>query len=245
MVKDLGTRADPDEDEVMVDGRAAVARRLRYVAYHKPVGVVSTMSDPQGRRSIGDVIRADRDHLFPVGRLDYESSGLVLLTNDGDVAQRLTHPRFGVPKVYRVKVRGRPEGATLERLARGVRLDDGMTRPAGVRVESELERKTRLVFTLHEGRHRQIRRMCEAVGHPVDKLSRVAIGPLRLGRLKVGERRELRAREVEEILRAVRGNGPERPRPNRPGEVREVRSKSASRQSKARATSHKPRRRRV
>lgn len=244
VVRDLGTKADPDQDRLTVDGRPAVARRLRYVAYHKPVGVVSTMSDPQGRRSIGDVIRADRERLFPVGRLDFDSSGLVLLTNDGEVAQRLTHPRFGVPKVYRVKVRGHPSPAVLDRLARGVRLDDGMTRPAGVRIEAELERKTRLILTLHEGRHRQIRRMCEAVGHPVDKLSRVAIGPLRLARLKVGERRELRAREVEALLRSVHLGGSAEPSP-RADDRRDLRERSASRSNTTRATSRTPPRRRA
>jgi pseudouridine synthase len=205
VVEELGTRADPTRDRITVDGRAALPRKLHYVAYHKPVGVVSTMSDPEGRPAIGDVVRGLRDHLFPVGRLDYESSGLVLLTNDGELAQRLTHPRFQVPKVYRVKVRGRPDETALERLRRGVRLVDGMTAPADVQVEAVLPSKARLKMVLREGRQRQVRRMCEAVGHPVDRLSRVSIGPLRLGTLAIGATRELTAREVLALRHAVSG----------------------------------------
>jgi pseudouridine synthase len=205
VVKELGTRADPARDRITVDGRPARPTRLRYFAYHKPVGVVSTLSDPEGRPAIGEVVRGLRTHVFPVGRLDFESSGLVLLTNDGELAQRLSHPRFGIPKVYRVKVRGHPDERAIARLRRGIRLEDGMTAPAEAVVERELDRKTRLVITIHEGRQRQVRRMCEAVGHPVDRLSRVAIGPLRLGSLKVGEVRELRDAELGALRRAIRG----------------------------------------
>ena len=137
-----------------------------------------------------------REHVFPVGRLDWESSGLVLLTNDGDLAQRLTHPRYGVEKVYRVKVRGLPDDDAIARLRRGVRLSDGPTAPAEVTVERRLDRKTRLRITVREGRNRLVRRMCEAIGTPVDRLSREAIGSLRLGRLRAGEIRELTDVEV-------------------------------------------------
>lgn len=234
VVSELGTRADAAKDRITVDGRPVLPVEPRYFAYHKPVGVVSTMSDPEGRPSIGDVIRAGRQQLFPVGRLDFESSGLVLLTNDGDLAQRLTHPRYGVPKVYRVKVRGRPGERALARLARGVRLDDGKTQPADVLVEAELDRKTRLVITLHEGRHRQIRRMCETVGYPVDRLSRVSIGPLKLGRLPAGHIRELDLAEIEALLQIV--NRPIATKAPAPGGVRWT---SSARQNKPRATSHK------
>jgi 23S rRNA pseudouridine2605 synthase len=217
VVQELGTKADPTKDRITVDGRAALPRKLHYVAYNKPVGVVSTMSDPEGRPAIGDVVRRLKDRLFPVGRLDFESSGLVLLTNDGDLAQQLTHPRFQIPKVYRVKVRGRPEEIAIDRLRRGVRLDDGMTAPAEVMVESVLPSKARLRMTLREGRQRQVRRMCEAVGHPVERLSRIAIGPLRLGALPVGQTRELTPREVLALRHAVGGFGAagaaEAPRP--------------------------------
>src|SRR5262249_29043744 len=149
------------------------------------------------------VLRLHREHLFPVGRLDFDSSGLVLLTNDGDLAQRLTHPRFGVPKLYRVKVSGRPSAEALDRLRHGVRLADGPTAPADVELEQELERKTRLRIVLREGRQRQIRRMVEAIGSRVDKLKRLAIGPVRLGSLREGELRELSEREVDALRRAV------------------------------------------
>lgn len=205
MVQELGTRADPTRDRITVDGRSAQPTRFLYYAFHKPVGVVSTLSDPEGRPAIGDVVKGLRTRVFPVGRLDYESSGLVLLTNDGELAQRLSHPRYGIPKVYRVKVKGHPDERALGRLRRGIRLEDGMTAPADVVVENELERKTRLTVVLHEGRQRQLRRMCEAVGHPVDRLSRVAIGPVKLGSLPAGEVRELRAPELEALRRAARG----------------------------------------
>jgi 23S rRNA pseudouridine2605 synthase len=209
VVQELGTKADPIRDRITVDGRTARPTRLRYFAYHKPVGVVSTLTDPEGRPAIGDVVRGLRTPVFPVGRLDFESSGLVLLTNDGDLAQQLSHPRYGIPKVYRVKVRGHPDERALLRIRRGIRLEDGMTSPAEVVVEQELERKTRLKVSIREGRQRQVRRMCEAIGHPVDRLSRVAIGPLRLGPLRTGEVRELRSTEIEALQRAVR-RGPER-----------------------------------
>lgn len=205
MIRELGTKADPTRDRITVDGRAARARKLHYVVYHKPAGMVSTMSDPEGRPAVGDVVRGLREHLFPVGRLDFESSGLVLLTNDGELAQRLTHPRFEIPKVYRVKVRGRPDEGALERLRTGVRLEDGMTAPAEVAVESVLPSKTRLRVVLHEGRQRQVRRMCEAVGHPVERLSRVALGPLKLGALPIGATRELTPREVLALRHATSG----------------------------------------
>ncbi len=206
-MKDLGTKADPQRDSVTVDGRSTRPARLRYLLFHKPVGVVSTMADPERRPCLGDMLRRERTRVFPVGRLDYESSGLILLTNDGDMAERLSHPRFGIAKVYRVKVKGHPTHAALERLASGLRLTDGPTAPADVMVESQLDRKTRLQITLREGRQRQVRRMFEAIGCPVDRLSRVQIGPLKLGRLPIGEMRELEPRELEALHRAIREPG--------------------------------------
>lgn len=204
MIRELGAKADPLQDRITVDGRAAAPERLRYLAYHKPVGVVSSMADPEGRPSIGDVTRRLKAHVFPVGRLDFDSSGLVLLTNDGELAQRLSHPRYQIPKVYRVKVRGHPEEKALGRLRRGLRLPDGPTAPARVTIEAKLENKTRLKITLREGRQRQVRRMFEAIGHPVDKLSRISIGPVRLGALKTGTTRDLTDREVLALRSVVR-----------------------------------------
>ncbi|MBM4267967.1 MAG: rRNA pseudouridine synthase [Deltaproteobacteria bacterium] len=208
VIRELGAKADPVSDRITVDGRAAQPERLRYVAYHKPVGVVSTLSDPEGRPSIAQVTGRLRTHLFPVGRLDFDSSGLVLLTNDGEMAQRLAHPRYHVAKVYRVKVRGHPDEHALSRLRRGIRLADGQTAPAHVTVEGRLEHKARLRITIREGRRRQVRRMLEAVGHPVDRLSRVAIGPVRLGALPPGGMRDLTANEVRALRALVRGAPP-------------------------------------
>ena len=249
MISELGTKADPSKDKITVDGRAAQPRKLSYVAYHKPVGVVSTMSDPEGRPAIGDLVRDLRTRLFPVGRLDFESSGLVLLTNDGDLAQQLTHPRFQIPKVYRVKVRGRPEESAIERLRRGVRLEDGVTAPAEVSVESVLPSKARLRIVLREGRQRQVRRMCEAVGHAVERLSRVAIGPLRLGSLPIGKTRELTPREVLALRHAVSTRGiaesatqaARPPRPARPQRPVSRGGRAPSRTARASARSTRPR----
>lgn len=207
MVRELGAKADPSRDRITVDGRTTVPERLKYIAYHKPVGVVSTMSDPEGRPCIGDITKRMKTHLFPVGRLDFDSSGLVLLTNDGTVAQRLSHPRYQVSKVYRVKVRGHPDEKALGRLRKGLRLGDGPTAPARVLVEGKLEKKTRLRVTIREGRQRQVRRMFEAIGHPVDKLSRISIGPVRLGALKIGSTRDLSTREVLALRKVVQMEG--------------------------------------
>jgi 23S rRNA pseudouridine2605 synthase len=243
VVQELGTKADPSKDRITVDGRAALPRKLHYVAYHKPVGVVSTMSDPEGRRAIGEVVRELKAHLFPVGRLDFESSGLVLLTNDGELAQQLTHPRFQIAKVYRVKVRGRPDEAALERLRRGVRLEDGMTAPAEVQVESLLPSKARLRMVLREGRQRQVRRMCSAVGYPVERLSRIAIGPLRLGALPMGETRELTPREVLALRHAVSGRtaAPEAPPRAKPALRRAVPAPRRTERASARSRTRTPR----
>ena len=141
--------------------------------------------------------------MFPVGRLDFHSSGLLLLTNDGELAGRLLHPRFRIPRTYRVKVRGHPSAAALDRLRRGVKLDDGVTGPAQVDVETLLPTKAWLRITIREGRRREIRRMCEAVGHLVDRLVRVRFGPIELGRLEPGKWRPLAERELEELRAAV------------------------------------------
>ena len=194
---------DVDErDRVAIDGQPVrpPAGRLVY-AVNKPAGVVSTARDPQGRRTVVSLVPGEH-RLFPVGRLDADSTGLILLTNDGDLANRLTHPRFEVPKTYRVRVGNPPVGRrALERLRTGVELDDGPTAPARVR---RLEPDA-LELTVHEGRKRQVRRMCEAVGHPVRELERVAFGPLPLGRLAPGGYRLLRPRELDALARAGSG----------------------------------------
>lgn len=204
IVTELGTRADPRRDRIAVDGRRlAVAEPRVYLALHKPVGVVTTLDDPEGRPSIADLLGRVRQRVFPVGRLDMQSSGLLLLTNDGELALRLTHPRYHVDKCYRVKVHGHPDAQALDRLRGGVRLDDGVTAPAHVRVVAEVGRKTWLEIAIAEGRNHQIRRMCEAVRLRVDKLQRIAIGPLQLGKLAHGAYRSLTDAELTRLRRAV------------------------------------------
>ena len=190
-----------DEDAVAVDGDEihAAADRMVY-ALNKPVGVVSTASDPQRRPTVVSLIRSPH-RLYPVGRLDIDTTGLILLTNDGELAHRLTHPSFEVPRTYRVRVDRAPvRDVTLRRLRRGITLDDGPTAPARVRrlAPDVLE------LTIHEGRKRQVKRMCEAVGHPVRRLERVAFGPLTLGDLAPGAHRRLTADEVAALSRAGR-----------------------------------------
>jgi 23S rRNA pseudouridine2605 synthase len=183
--------------DVSVDGRAleGVETRVLY-AVNKPLGVVSTARDPQRRPTVTGLVPAAAGRLYPVGRLDADSAGLMLLTNDGELANRLTHPRFEVPKTYRARVASGPVGRrALSALRHGVELDDGPTAPARVRLLAPDE----LELTIHEGRNRQVRRMCAAVGHPVLELTRTAFGPLRLGRLAPGESRLLSGDEAERL----------------------------------------------
>jgi 23S rRNA pseudouridine2605 synthase len=199
---------DPALDVDERSGVAADGRRLdgpeRHVVYavNKPLGVVSTAQDTHGRPTVVSLVPDEPRRLYPVGRLDADTSGLILLTNDGALAHRLTHPSFEVGKTYRVRVGGGPVGEqALGRLREGVRLRDGMTAPARVvRV-----RKAEIELTIHEGRNRQVRRMCEAVGHPVEALQRVTFGPLRLGVLAPGAHRRLSDAEVER-LRGLSGS---------------------------------------
>ena len=189
-----------EADAIAVDGRGvALERRHVVFALNKPAGYVSTAKDPQGRPTVVSLIES-RERLYPVGRLDADTTGLLLLTNDGELAHRLTHPSFEVPRVYRAEVRNPPlREPALRRLREGVQLEDGMTAPATVRRLTP----DRLELTIHEGRKRQVRRMCEAVGHRVVRLERVAFGPLRLGDLPLGRHRRLSAAEVEALRRAA------------------------------------------
>jgi 23S rRNA pseudouridine2605 synthase len=193
---------DPARDvdassRVTVDGVGLRGEETRVVlALHKPPGVVSTAKDPQGRRTVLDLVPDAPGRLYPVGRLDADTTGLLLLTNDGELANRLTHPSFRVPKTYRVRVADPPvRERELTALREGVELEDGRTAPAKVRRLGA----DRLDLTIHEGRKRQVRRMCEAVGHPVRELQRIAFGPLRLGDLPPGQARRLSPAEVERL----------------------------------------------
>jgi 23S rRNA pseudouridine2605 synthase len=207
-----GMLVDPDEDRVTVDGRVVKpVTRHRYLVLNKPLGVITTAKDESARTTVLDVVGDEGmagHRLFPVGRLDADTSGLLLLTDDGELAFRLTHPRYKVSKEYIGIVVGSPNAADIEALRTGVKLDDGMTAPAEVEViavtpgarESVL---AELRIVIREGRHRQVRRMLHAIGHKVQSLQRVGFGPLKLGRLKVGGWRLLGEAEVAALRRAV------------------------------------------
>lgn len=199
VVAELGTRVDPEHDRIEVDG-AVIGLRPDLVHYllNKPAGVVTTASDPQGRPTVVDLVPAE-PRVFPVGRLDAETEGLLLLTNDGDLAQRVAHPSHGVDKEYLAEVEGRPARGVLRQLREGVLLDDGLTAPAKVALVGD----NVLRIAIHEGRNRQVRRMCAAVGHPVVRLVRVRIGPLSDRRLPPGDWRPLTQAEVRALERAA------------------------------------------
>ena len=200
----LGTKANLRTDRITIDGRPLrIAQEPVYILLNKPVGVVTTLADPEGRPTVRDLLRGVRVRVFPVGRLDFHSSGLLLLTNDGELALRLTHPRYGIRKTYRVKVKGTPTAEALAQLAAGVRLEEGRTGPAEVRLDRTDDGKSWLEITIGEGRKREVRRMCERVGHPVEKLTRVRLGPLTLGKLPPGHYRSLTARELSALQHAV------------------------------------------
>jgi 23S rRNA pseudouridine2605 synthase len=202
----LGRRVDVDNDEVAVDGAIVGIRPdLVYYLLNKPTGVITTADDPQGRPTVVQIV-PDEPRVFPVGRLDADTEGLLLLTNDGTLTHRLTHPSFGVEKEYLTQVDGVPSRAALRELREGVELEDGKTSKARVTaVEDSLLR-----ITIHEGKNRQVRRMCEAVGHPVERLVRTRIGPMVDRRLKPGDWRTLTREEVRSLEIAVGGDSVER-----------------------------------
>lgn len=204
VVRELGTRADPERDHIKVRGRLLTrpAPRL-YFALHKPGGFVTTMRDPEGRPTVADLVRGVKARIYPVGRLDWDAEGLLLMTNDGELAAALAHPRSEVPKTYEVKVKGVPDRAALSHLAAGPRLDDGPTRPAVVRYLGPAERNAWLEITIHEGRYRQVRRMCEAIGHPVLKIRRTRFDGIALGDLPRGAYRPLTPDEVRRLKATV------------------------------------------
>ncbi len=197
----LGDSADPATARITVDGKALRIEGLVYWIAHKPRGVITSTRDPEGRRTVMDLLPAAVRRVFPVGRLDFDTEGLVLLTNDGEVTHALLHPSLESEREYRVTVRGRVDDATLSRIESGVVLDDGPTAPARVSRVGHARGADETLFTLvlHEGRKRQIRRTLEALGHPVVRLVRVRMGPLLLGRLGVGKVRMLRADEIAEL----------------------------------------------
>jgi pseudouridine synthase len=199
-VTELGAKADPDLDRVTVDGRVIEPDRPKVVVLlHKPALVMTTKSDPQRRKTVMHLLPPDLGHLNPVGRLDFESSGLLLLTNDGDLADRLTHPRHHVTKTYHALVRGKPTDEALKLLSTGIQLEEGLTAPARVKRLQDQGNDTWVEMVLTQGWNRQVRRMCQTVGHPVRQLKRVAVGPVLLGRMQPGDYRFLTDREIAQL----------------------------------------------
>jgi 23S rRNA pseudouridine2605 synthase len=229
-VSELGSKAEPSDD-IRVDGRRVKPpKSTRYILLNKPRGYITTRSDPQHRPTVIELLAKGgvHDYVYPVGRLDYDSEGLLLLTNDGDLAARLTHPRHGVAREYEVRVRGVPEPRLLERLERGVTIDGRRTAPAEARllrvIEATAGEQALVSLVIHEGRNRQVRKMCDAIGHPVVRLRRVRIGPIADDRLPPGKFRELTRREVESLQKmpttASRPARRERDGASEPGEQR-------------------------
>ena len=205
-VATLGERADPLEAEVRVDGLGVnLDPNVRYYAFHKPAGVVTTMRDPQGRPDIRAFVPEEGPRIFPVGRLDLDTEGLLLLTNDGDLANALTHPRFGVEKEYLAEVEGVPTPKHVGQLRRGVELEDGHARAKSARVAGRSGDRGAVRLVMTEGRKREVRRLLAAVGLPVTRLVRVRVGAVRLGGLPPGELRELTHDEVIALRHVVDG----------------------------------------
>lgn len=228
VVRELGTKADLEHDEIRVDGRRLRPPPVRrYLLLNKPAGVVSTRADPQRRTTVSDLlVRAGiNGYFYPVGRLDYDTEGLLLVTNDGELAERASHPRYGLPRTYEARVEGVPDERDLERLRRGVPIDGKKTQPARVHllrvVASKHGQQAMLELTIHEGRNRQVRKMCDAIAHPVARLRRTKFGPIADASLKPGELRDLTAGELRALRDAVaapvdrlKAQGP-RPKPSR------------------------------
>ncbi|HHU37980.1 MAG TPA: rRNA pseudouridine synthase [Propionibacterium sp.] len=206
LVTEQGRRVDPERDVIRVDGsRIPPPRRHIYAVLNKPRGVVCTMDDPEGRPTVAEYLgQHSRERLFHVGRLDTDTEGMLLLTNDGDFAQRMMHPSYELTKTYVAEVEGFVENATLKRLTKGLKLEDGWVRPDSVKLGIRTEHRTMVTVVLHEGRNRIVRRLFDAVGHPVRTLARTQIGPMRMGQLRSGEIRDLTREELGALLDAVK-----------------------------------------
>lgn len=202
IVSTLGTVVDPTKDKIRVDGVPLKQQKLVYYAVNKPTGVLSTNSDPRGRDRVIDLVPKS-ERVYPVGRLDQSSQGLILLTNDGELAQQLAHPKFGVRKVYRVTVAGKIDGETMRSMRKGIYIAEGFVKVEGARILKARAKATELEITLREGKNREIRRILARLGHKVQVLRRIAIGPLRLGDLPTGAYRALTKQEVQRLRKAV------------------------------------------
>ena len=203
-VATLGDRVDPEADAVAVDGVTVnLDPNVRYYALHKPPGVVTTMNDPQGRQDIRGFLPDDGPRVFPVGRLDRDSEGLLLLTNDGELGNRLLHPRYAVEKEYLAEVNGSPTDRQVARIRRGVELEDGLAKPTAVRIVAASGPRGALRLTMTEGRKREVRRLLAEVGLPVTRLVRLRIGPVKLGNLPPGELRQLTPEEIRSLAQVT------------------------------------------
>lgn len=205
VVRELGTRVDPGQDRIVVNGRPIRLEQHVYLMLNKPTGVITSVSDPRGRRVVTDLLKGLKERVYPVGRLDFNTSGLLLLTNDGELANKLAHPSYEIDKVYRAWVRGVPSPDKLAKLAKGIMLEDGMTAPGEARMvkKSTGNEKALLEIMIHEGRNRQVRRMCAAIGHPVLELERIRLGFLTLEGLSQGQFRPLTSDEVERLKKGL------------------------------------------
>jgi pseudouridine synthase len=212
VVRTQGVRVRPERDQIQVDGQTVRAEESVTILLHKPAGYITSRSDPQGRPVVTSLLPpTGLPRLFPVGRLDWDTEGLLLLTNDGELAYALTHPRYGVRKVYHVKVKGHPAPEALARLTRGVVCDGEPLKALAVEMHHPTRQNAWIVMSLDQGRYRQVRRMCEAVGHPVLKLVRVAVGPIHLGSLPRGQWRPLTPAELRELRSRTPGTTPPGP----------------------------------
>ena len=206
LVTEQGRRVDPERDVIRVDGsRIPPPRRHIYAVLNKPRGVVCTMDDPEGRPTVAEYLgQHSRERLFHVGRLDTDTEGMLLLTNDGDFAQRMMHPSYELTKTYVAEVEGFVDNATLKRIGKGIKLEDGWVNPDEVKLGIRTEQRTMVTLVIHEGRNRIVRRLFDAVGHPVRTLARTQIGPVRMGQLASGELRDLTRDELGALLDAVK-----------------------------------------
>ena len=201
VVTELGIKADAQKDIIRIDGTTiSVEKTMVYIALNKPAGYITTLDDPEKRPTVVDLLRDVPERVYPVGRLDYDSSGLLLLTNDGDFAQKMQHPRFQTPKVYRVKIQGRLNKDELKQLSRGVKLPDGIFKPENMQIEKFNDKSCWIRLTLREGKNRIIRRGFENASHRVARLVREAIGSLTLEGLKEGAWRHLTNKEINQLL---------------------------------------------
>lgn len=201
IITQLGTKIDPEKDTITVNNKVIRAEKRKvYIALNKPVGYITSLKDPQGRKKVTDLIKNVEERIYPVGRLDYDTEGLLLLTNDGDFTYALTHPKHEIKKVYVAEVQGLPTESELDKLRTGLILSDGVTAPAEAVILKQHGKNSLVQIALHEGRNRQVRRMLEAIGHPVIRLKRIKIGCLSLNGLRVGEYRFLSKQEVQDLL---------------------------------------------